>query len=68
MIIYSIFFFLNRFALQNGIITEICPQEQDEEWVLNFKRGVLSLFQNSMSRFDIDFDGLEVFYFILHII
>lgn len=55
-------FFSNRFALQNGIITEICPQEQEEDWTLNFKRGVLSLFQNSMSRFDIDFDGLEVFF------
>ncbi|XP_077295548.1 apolipoprotein lipid transfer particle [Arctopsyche grandis] len=48
-----------RFAFHNGMITEICPQEKEEDWALNFKRGVLSLFQNSMSRFDMDFNGIE---------
>ncbi|XP_072946200.1 uncharacterized protein Apoltp [Epargyreus clarus] len=48
-----------RFAFHDGIISEICPDESEEDWVLNFKRGILSLFQNSMKRFDINFNGVE---------
>ncbi|CAG2052919.1 unnamed protein product [Timema podura] len=49
-----------RFSFNDGIITELCPHAEETSWVLNFKRGVLSAFQNSMERFDIDFDGIEV--------
>ncbi|GBP16854.1 Apolipophorins [Eumeta japonica] len=48
-----------RFAFHDGLISEICPEVEEEEWVLNFKRAILSLFQNSMKRFDIDFKGVE---------
>ncbi|CAG9568621.1 unnamed protein product [Danaus chrysippus] len=48
-----------RFAFHDGIISEICPDEIEEDWVLNYKRAILSLFQNSMKRFDIDFKGIE---------
>ncbi|XP_028158784.1 uncharacterized protein LOC114351683 isoform X6 [Ostrinia furnacalis] len=48
-----------RFAYHDGLISEICPESGDQEWVLNFKRAILSLFQNSMKRFDINFKGVE---------
>ncbi|XP_063394239.1 uncharacterized protein LOC134679271 [Cydia fagiglandana] len=48
-----------RFAFHDGIISEVCPDPSEEEWVLNFKRAVLSMFQNSMKRFDINFVGVE---------
>lgn len=52
--------YFSRFAFHDGLISEICPEEAEEDWVLNFKRGILSLFQNSMKRFDINFKGVEV--------
>ncbi|KAL4716783.1 hypothetical protein ACJJTC_001939 [Scirpophaga incertulas] len=48
-----------RFAFHDGIISEICPEQPEEDWVLNFKRALLSLFQNSMKRFDTNFKGVE---------
>lgn len=48
-----------RFAFHDGSISEICPEEQEEDWVLNFKRAILALFQNTMKRFDINFNGVE---------
>ncbi|XP_045454917.1 apolipophorins [Melitaea cinxia] len=48
-----------RFSFHDGIISEICPDESEDDWVLNFKRAILSLFQNSMKRFDINFKGVE---------
>ncbi|VVC87834.1 unnamed protein product [Leptidea sinapis] len=48
-----------RFAFHDGVVSEICPEEEEEDWVLNFKRAILSLFQNSMKRFDINFKGIE---------
>ncbi|RVE52154.1 hypothetical protein evm_003227, partial [Chilo suppressalis] len=48
-----------RFAFHDGIISEICPEEAEQDWVLNFKRGILSLFQNTMKRFDTNFKGVE---------
>ncbi|KAK4871887.1 hypothetical protein RN001_016011 [Aquatica leii] len=44
-----------RFSFEDGIITEICPDEDERNWVLNFKRGILSLMQNTMKRFDLDY-------------
>lgn len=40
-------------------MTELCPKELETNWVLNFKRGVLTLLHNTMRRFDIDHDTLE---------
>ena len=39
-----------RFGFDDGKITNICSAEHEEDWVLNFKRGVLSSFQNSMEE------------------
>jgi len=39
-----------RFGFDDGKITDVCGAEQEEDWVLNFKRGVLTTFQNSMKE------------------
>nr|XP_034825791.1 apolipophorins [Maniola hyperantus] len=57
--IHAIALYDLRFSFHNGIISEICPEESEEDWVLNYKRAILSLFQNSMKRFDINFNGVE---------
>merc|ERR1712168_1426706 len=49
-----------RFAFDDGKITHICAAEEEEEWVLNIKRGVLSNFQNTMRTLEIKEDGEEV--------
>lgn len=43
-----------RFAFNDGIISEVCPNEEEKSWVLNFKKGLLSMLHNSMKRFDLD--------------
>lgn len=48
-----------RFAFKDGIVYEICPDDDEKSYPLNFKRGVLSLIQNSMKRFDLDYNGEE---------
>uniref|UniRef100_A0A7G3AUB2 Putative lipoprotein n=1 Tax=Lutzomyia longipalpis TaxID=7200 RepID=A0A7G3AUB2_LUTLO len=48
-----------RFSFQDGLIAEICPHDDEENWVLNLKRGILSAFQNTMTRFDIDHHTVE---------
>lgn len=37
----------------------MCPSNEDSSWVLNFKRGILSAIQNTMTRFDVDFNNTE---------
>lgn len=37
----------------------MCPTHEEDSWILNFKKGILSAMQNSMRRFDIDFTGTE---------
>ena len=49
-----------RFSFQDGVVEELCPSAEDELWALNVKRGVLSAFQNSMSRLDSDQTVTEV--------
>lgn len=48
-----------RFSYHDGIIDELCPEPDEPNWVMNFKRGILSSFQNTMKRFDIDFKSTE---------
>lgn len=48
-----------RFSFNDGVISEICPPEDENNWVLNFKRGILSMFHNSMKRFDLDISTTE---------
>ncbi|CAL1530281.1 unnamed protein product [Lymnaea stagnalis] len=43
-----------RFSFQDGGIEELCPEQNEETAVLNFKRGVLSALQNSMVQFERD--------------
>nr|QGV11544.1 Vg4 [Tetrastichus brontispae] len=43
-----------RFAFDDGLVRELCPSAADEVWALNVKRGVLSMLQNTMLRFDVD--------------
>lgn len=51
---------LLRFSFNDGLISEICPNFQESVWALNFKKGILSTFQNTMLRFDVDFNTTEV--------
>ncbi|XP_060075290.1 apolipophorins-like [Ylistrum balloti] len=43
-----------KFSFQNGIIDRICASPNESIWVLNVKRGILSVFQNSMENFNQD--------------
>lgn len=52
-------FFIQRFSYHDGVIDELCPELTEPNWVMNLKRGILSSFQNSMKRFDIDFKSTE---------
>lgn len=48
-----------RFDFRDGLIQEICPSSDEPAWVTNFKRGILSAFQNTMFRFDLDHKSIE---------
>ncbi|XP_045482614.1 uncharacterized protein LOC123686485 [Harmonia axyridis] len=48
-----------RFSFYDGVITELCPNTNEKIWILNLKRGILSMIQNSMKRFDLDTDDIE---------
>ncbi|GFO03307.1 apolipophorin [Plakobranchus ocellatus] len=39
-----------RFSFQDGLVADLCPSSREEVRSLNFKRGVLSAFQNSMGQ------------------
>jgi hypothetical protein len=41
-----------RFAFQDGKIEQVCSGSDEDERVLNIKRGILSTFQNSMEKLD----------------
>lgn len=43
-----------RFTFDDGRIDELCPNRREPIWALNLKRGVLSMLQNTMHRFDVD--------------
>lgn len=49
----------SRFSFHDGVIAEVCPSDNEENWILNFKKGILSAMQNTMYRFDIDYNGTE---------
>lgn len=48
-----------RFSFNDGVISEICPMVEEKNWILNFKRGLLSMLHNTMKRFDLDHSGIE---------
>ncbi|XP_072035939.1 apolipophorins-like [Amphiura filiformis] len=39
-----------RFAFQNGVVKEVCPEDGEEKWTLNIKRGILSAFQSPIPQ------------------
>ncbi|KAK7070069.1 hypothetical protein SK128_004352 [Halocaridina rubra] len=43
-----------RFSFQDGVVESLCSEESEPAWVLNFKRGVLSTFQNSMNHLNLE--------------
>jgi hypothetical protein len=45
---------------QDGVVEELCPNDKDSDWSLNFKRGMLTAFQNSMDSFDMETEVREV--------
>ncbi|XP_066586148.1 uncharacterized protein Apoltp [Prorops nasuta] len=51
-----------RFGYDDGQVNELCPDPREHVWALNLKRGVLSMLQNTMRRFDVDHrdDELDV--------
>jgi Lipoprotein amino terminal region len=48
------------FDFRNGLIQEICHDTEEQVWVTNFKRGILSALQNTMERLDLDHKATEV--------
>jgi len=52
--------FAIRFDFRDGLIQEICPDNDESVWVTNFKRGVLSALQNTMHRLDLDQTSNEI--------
>ena len=49
-----------RVSFQDGRIESICPSETEKTWVLNIKRGVLSMIQNTMDDLNTDQKVKEV--------
>lgn len=49
-----------RFDFRDGLIQELCPNNDEQVWVTNFKRGILSALQNTMARLDLDHKATEV--------
>ena len=39
-----------RFGFDDGRISDVCSQSGEEVWITNFKRGILSMFQNTMAN------------------
>ncbi|XP_054743946.1 uncharacterized protein LOC129248428 [Anastrepha obliqua] len=52
--------YILRFSFHDGLITETCPNSKESVWTLNLKKGILSAFQNTMLRFDVDFNTTEI--------
>lgn len=48
-----------KFAFRDGNINQLCLTEHETEWVLNFKRGILNMFHNTMKRLDLDYSSDE---------
>jgi hypothetical protein len=60
------------FTFHDGVVPNICPSVDEPVWSVNIKRGILSSFQNTMPRFDLNHESLDVrklsnssFHFIL---
>ena len=49
-----------RFSLQDGRVADVCASEDDDVWVVNFKRGIVSALQNTMTSLTSEATVLEV--------
>uniref|UniRef100_T1HM72 Vitellogenin domain-containing protein n=1 Tax=Rhodnius prolixus TaxID=13249 RepID=T1HM72_RHOPR len=54
MILLEMYKLAGKFYFEDGTISQICPDENESIWALNIKKGILSSFQNTMERFDVD--------------
>uniref|UniRef100_A0A914V7X7 G-protein coupled receptors family 1 profile domain-containing protein n=1 Tax=Plectus sambesii TaxID=2011161 RepID=A0A914V7X7_9BILA len=41
-----------RFSFEDGMVSNVCPQADEETWSLNIKRAILSTFQNALEGQD----------------
>jgi hypothetical protein len=48
-----------RFSFVDGVISDVCPSDDDSTWSINVKRGFLSAFQNSMDSLGQDQTVME---------
>lgn len=55
-----------RFSFNNGHIGSVCPGGDEEAWVLNTKRAIISAFQNNMVNFESDISTTEVYCLSAH--
>ena len=49
-----------RFSFQDGHIDSLCPSNDESSWVLNIKKGVLAMIQNTMDDLSSDQKVTEV--------
>lgn len=49
-----------RVSYQDGHIEELCLSNDEPTWVVNIKRGILSVFQNNMATLNADHKTREV--------
>lgn len=49
-----------RFSMQHGRVEAVCADSDDDVWVVNFKRGIVSAFQNTMTSLTSEATVLEV--------
>ena len=51
---------VNGVQFQDGKISSVCANHEEDTWVVNFKRGIISAFQNSMESLEENYQGTEV--------
>jgi hypothetical protein len=49
-----------RFGFLDGRIDTVCPEQGDETWVVNLKKGIVSAFQNTQNKLDASITTVEV--------
>ena len=54
------------FSIQDGEVEHLCPSEDEELWILNVKRGIISAMQNSMQNMQVPQKIYEVYTFQLY--
>ena len=57
-----------RFAFLDGRIESVCPDQRDETWVVNLKKGIISALQNTQTRLDANTVTVEVRKMFIHLL